>query len=61
MPAAYTFTVVRTQEVKVSAETPAEAAQIGEAAFNNDIHTFQDIGKSVRREVQTLSIEATRD
>lgn len=61
MPAVHTFTVVRTQEVKVSAESPADAVRLGDAAFNNDIHTFQDIGKSVRREVQTLSIEATRD
>lgn len=61
MPGVYTFTVVRTQEVKVSAETPADAVRVGNAAFDNEDHTMQEIGGHVTREVQTLSIEASKD
>lgn len=61
MPEIRYYTVTQTREVKVSANDPLEAAQIGDAAFKGEINEGDLAGGHIVKPVRVRSIDATED
>lgn len=61
MPEIRYFTVTQTREVKVDANDPLEAVQIGAAAFKGEINKGDLAWGRIARPVRERSIDATED
>lgn len=61
MPDIRYYTVTQTREVKISASSPLEAAEIGDAAFNGEVKEGDLAVGHIVKPVRVRSIDATED
>lgn len=61
MPAVRVYIVRQEREVKVRAESPADAVKVGTAAFRGEDHDFREIGGSTTSEVRETETSARED
>lgn len=61
MPVIRNYEVRQERRVVVSAESPADAVRIGQAAFDGEDHTLSEIGGYVVREVRVTGIDASEE
>lgn len=61
MPEIKYYTVTQEREVKVSANSPADAVRVADAAFKGEDHDFRDIGGAVQTPIRDRDIHARED